>query len=309
MAEEKKTIDIAVIGGGPAGLTAALYSARARCTTVVFEENKPGGQLNRATLIDNYPGFADGINGAELAGMMVKQAARFGATIHNERVDIIYQAEEKFMIGAGGEEFSARAVIAALGTEPRRKPVPGEGELTGRGVSYCATCDGFFFRDQDVAVIGNTRTAVKEALFLTRFCRKIYLLNPQAALALDDDALTEQVEQESKIEVRDASKVVAVNGKTSVSGVTVNSGGTEKQLPVKGVFFFTGKESRTKVLAELVERDEHGALMVQPDGTTPTKGLFAAGDVCHGSSHQVVTAAGAGARAALAAIRYLGALN
>jgi thioredoxin reductase (NADPH) len=299
--------DVAIIGGGPAGLTAAIYTSRALLSTVVCEEQMPGGQMNLAEALENYPGFAQQVQGYDLGAAMAAQAQAMGARIEQWNVSAICRDGDRFVLQAGSEEVRARAVIHAAGSRWKQLGIPGETELTGRGVSYCATCDGAFFRGQEIAVVGGGDTAVKEALFLTRFAKKLYLVHRRDTLRAEKVMGQRLLAHAAVAPVWDsvATAVQETGGKVSGLAVRNVKTGAEQVLPVTGVFIFVGTQPRGELLAELAERDAQGAVIVDGSMATRTPGLYAAGDVRSGSPRQVATATGDGVTAALAAIAYI----
>lgn len=299
--------DVAIIGGGPAGLTAAIYTSRALLSTLVCEEQVPGGQMNLAETLENYPGFAQHIQGYDLGAAMAAQAQAMGARIEQWNVSAVRRDGDRFILQAGSEEVRARAVIHAAGSRWKQLGIPGEKELTGRGVSYCATCDGAFFRGQEIAVVGGGDTAVKEALFLTRFAKRIYLVHRRNALRAEKVMGQRLLAHAAVTPVWDSVATAVQAQENKVSGLAVRNvkTGAEQVLPVTGVFVFVGTQPRAELLAELAERDAQGAAVVDSRMATRTPGLFAAGDVRSGSPRQVATATGDGVTAALAAIAYL----
>ena len=310
---KREQCDIAIIGGGPAGLSAAVYAARALLKVVVCEEQMPGGQLNLAEALENYPGFADKVPGHELAAAMAKQAQAMGAVIRQSPVTALEKIGDNlhcsgdFLLTLADGELAANAVIYAAGSRWQKLEVPGEEEYTGRGVSYCATCDGAFFRGREVAVVGGGDTAVKEALFLTRFCSKIHVIHRRDKLRAEPVMAQRLLAHPAIVPVWD-SVVTAVIGDTrAVTGVrlrNVHADG-ERELPLAGVFIFVGTRPRSELAAGLAELDGKGMIVTGGDGATRVPGLYAAGDVRAGSPRQVITAAGDGAAAAMSAIHYL----
>ncbi len=303
-----ETIDIAIVGGGPAGLTAALYAARARASTVVFESGIPGGQIVTTDLVENYPGFPEGVSGQQIADLMVAQAERFGADIRSfTPVEGIRPEGLDFVVVADGEEFLARAVILAMGAVPRKLGIPGEAEFTGRGVSWCATCDGALFREKAVAVIGGGDAAVEEALFLTKFASRVYLIHRRDELratkciqerCLENDKVTILW---SKIPV----EVVGESGKVTALRLQSTKDGNEELLKLDGVFIYVGVDPVSALASELVDLSDNGYIKIDHDGRTSWPGVFAAGDVTDSDLKQVITAAAKGASAAFEALRYI----
>lgn len=298
--------DLAIIGAGPAGLTAAIYATRALLRVVVIEAMLPGGQVNLAERIENYPGFEAGINGGDLSEAMAAQARRLGVSLVTATVSRVRLADGIFLAESDGARLTARAVIVASGTRPRRLGIDGEERLTGHGVSYCATCDGPFFKGEEVAVVGGGDTAVKEALFLTRFCSRLHLVHRRGELRAEK-VLQQRLFADPKVSPVLNHVPLEVLGDREVTGLRVRevTTGAVRDLAVKGVFPLIGAEPRTGMVADLVELDPHGAIDTDEANATRTPGMWAAGDVRAGNVRQIVTAAGDGARAALAAIHWL----
>ncbi|MBN2847831.1 MAG: thioredoxin-disulfide reductase [Coriobacteriia bacterium] len=304
-----ETIDIAIIGGGPAGLTAALYSARARAKTVVFETGLPGGQIVTTDWVENYPAFPEGISGAELGELMHRQAEHFGAEFRTfASIESIEPHDLDFIItNSEDEKVLARAVILATGAVPKRLHVPGEAEFTGRGVSWCATCDGALFRDKVVAVVGGGDAAVEEALFLTKFAAKVYVIHRRDALRATK-CIQERCFENEKIEMKWSRVPVEIRGaEGKVAGVelTATDGDPDEFLPLDGVFIFIGVEPKSDLVHDLCDMDEAGYVKIDHNGLTSYPGLYAAGDVTVSDLKQVVTAAAGGASAAFEALRYI----
>ena len=300
--------DVIVIGSGPAGYTAALYTARAQLKPLVFEGTSFGGALMTTTEVENYPGFRDGITGPELMDQMREQALRFGADLRMEDVESVsLDGPVKSVVTAEGETFHARAVILAMGAAARYLQVPGEQELLGRGVSSCATCDGFFFRDQDIAVIGGGDSAMEEATFLTRFARSVTLVHRREEFRASKIML-KRAQDNDKITILTNKAVLGVDGDTTVTGLRLrdNITGEETTLPVTGVFVAIGHEPRSALVRDAVELDPEGYVLVQGRTTsTSLEGVFAAGDLVDRTYRQAVTAAGSGCAAAIDAERWL----
>ncbi len=304
-----ETIDIAVIGGGPAGLTAALYAARGRARTVVFESGLPGGQIVTTDHVENYPGFPDGLSGSELGELMHRQAERFGAEFRTfASIERIEPEGQGFLItNSEDERVVATSVILATGAVPRKLNVPGEAEFTGRGVSWCATCDGALFRDKVVAVIGGGDAAVEEALFLTKFAAKVYLIHRRDELRATR-CIQERCFENERIEMRWSrvvTRVTGADGKVSGIDLSATNGEPDEHLPLDGVFIFVGVEPKSELVRGLCDLDAAGYVVVDRDGRTSHPGLYAAGDVTDSELKQVVTAAGKGASAAFEAVRYI----
>ena len=299
--------DVIVIGSGPAGYTAALYTARAQLAPLVFEGTSFGGALMTTTEVENYPGFRDGITGPELMDQMREQALRFGADLRMEDVESVSLDGPVKSVVTADETFKARAVILAMGAAARYLRVPGEQELLGRGVSACATCDGFFFRDQDIAVIGGGDSAMEEATFLTRFARSVTLVHRRDEFRASKIMLN-RARSNDKIKFLTNQTVVAVEGDTTVTGLRLrdNATGEETTLPVTGVFVAIGHDPRSELVRDVIDVDAEGYVLVKGHTTnTSLEGVFAAGDLVDHTYRQAVTAAGSGCAAALDAERWL----
>jgi thioredoxin reductase (NADPH) len=298
--------DVAVIGGGPAGLTAALYAARAMRRTVVFEHRVTGGQIALTHLVENYPGFADGVNGLDLSMSMERQATKYGAMLRFERVVSVAPTEGGLLVTAESGPLLARAVIVTAGAEYRALGVPGEERLTGSGVSYCATCDAAFFRGAEVAVVGGGDAALDEGLFVARFASKVHLIHRRDRLRASA-VLQERARAEPKIEFIWGTVVEEITGTDSVESLQLLNvrSGARSMLPVSAVFVFIGQNPGSGFLGGLVPTDTGGHVEVDLMMRTPVPGVFAAGDVRISAARQAVSAAGDGATAAIAAEQYL----
>ncbi len=302
-------VDIAIIGAGPAGLTAALYAARARARTVVFERGIPGGQIVTTDWVENYPGFPKGLSGQELGDLMLAQAEEFGAEVKPfTDVTSIRPVDLDFALSTeDGDEYLAKAVIVATGALPKKLGVPGEAEYTGRGVSWCATCDGALYRDKTVCVVGGGDAAVEEALFLTKFAAKVYLIHRRDELRATK-CIQERCFENEKIEMVWSRVVTEIGGDGSkVTSVTLASTAGEEDLvlTLDGVFIFVGVDPVNALVADDVALDENGYIKIDHDGRTSWPGLYAAGDVTDSELKQVITAAAKGASAAFEALRYV----
>ena len=300
--------DVIVIGSGPAGYTAAIYTARAQLNPLVFEGTSFGGALMTTTEVENYPGFRTGITGPELMDEMREQALRFGADLQMEDVESMSLAGPvKEVVTAGGETHRARSVILAMGAAPRYLGVPGEQELLGRGVSSCATCDGFFFKDQDIAVVGGGDSAMEEATFLTRFARSVTLVHRRDEFRASRIML-ERARSNDKIRFLTNTAVLAVDGESTVTGLRVRDTrtGEESTLAVTGVFIAIGHDPRSELVRGAVDLDPAGYVVVGEHSTaTSLPGVFAAGDLVDHTYRQAITAAGSGCAAAIDAERWL----
>lgn len=299
--------DIIIIGGGPAGLTAGIYASRARLRTLLLERMMPGGQILTSPHLENYPGFSEGISGPQIIEEMVTQAKRFGLGIEMEAVASIEdngKAGKSVKTDKGAH--NAAAVIFAMGASYSKLAVPGEDKLGGRGVSYCATCDGPLFKNKEVVVVGGGDTAVEEAIFLANFCAKISLVHRRrelrAAKILQERALANK-----KINFVWDSVVTEILGEERVGGVKVKDvkTGGEKVIPAHGVFIAVGLKPHTELAKALVETDDKGYIITKDDMSTSRAGFFAAGDCRKKLLYQFVTACGDGATAAFAAQKYI----
>jgi thioredoxin reductase (NADPH) len=299
--------DVIVIGSGPAGYTAAIYAARAQLTPLVFEGTQYGGALMTTTEVENYPGFRDGITGPELMDEMREQALRFGADLRMEDVEAVTLDGPVKTVTVGDETYRARAVILAMGAAARHLGVPGEDKLLGMGVSTCATCDGFFFRDQDIAVVGGGDSAMEEATFLTRFARSVTVIHRRDGFRASRIML-ERAKANDKITFVTNTQVTAVEGDTRVTGVRLlnNVTGEESTLAVTGVFVAIGHDPRSELVRGQVDLDPDGYVLVR-DRTTSTSvdGVFASGDLVDRTYRQAITAAGTGCSASIDAERWL----
>lgn len=301
-------IDIAIVGGGPAGLTAALYGARARAKTVVFESALPGGQIITTDWIENYPGMPEGLNGARIGELMHAHAEKFGAEFRTfAPIEEIRADSGGFRLVSDDGEVLARTVILCTGATPRRLGIPGEAEYTGRGVSWCATCDGALFRGKTVAVVGGGDAALEEAMFLTKFAERVHLIHRRDEFRATK-CIQERVLANEKIEVhynRVPVEILGHEGKVSAVVLQRTDEGPDETLPLDGVFEFVGVHPNSDLVAGLAELADGGWVSVNGSMETTYGGLYAAGDVTDTPLKQVVTAAGQGATAAFEALRYL----
>ena len=313
MPQDTAPRDVIIVGSGPAGYTAAVYAARAGLEPIVFAGSiTAGGALMNTTDVENYPGFPDGVLGPELMEKMQAQAERFGADVRYEDVTSVrLDGPVKTVVNEDDEEFTARSVILATGSAYKEIGIAGEKEFSGRGVSWCATCDGFFFRDQDIIVVGGGDSAMEEALFLTRFGRTVTVVHRRdelrASKIMADRALADE-----KITFAWNSEVTAIHGDAKVTGVTLRDTvtGEEREVGATGVFVAIGHLPRTELLDGQVQLNAEGYVDVEhPSTRTNLPGVFAAGDVVDHHYRQAITAAGTGCSAALDAERYLAALD
>jgi thioredoxin reductase (NADPH) len=299
--------DVVIIGGGPAGLTAGLYASRARLKALLLEGMSVGGQMMTTDMVENYPGFPQGISGAELTAIMEEHAKRFGLmTEMGEVIGLEVTGGEK-LVKTPERGYRAEAIIICTGTEYRKLGIPGEAEFTGRGVSYCATCDGAFFKDSKIVVVGGGDSALTEALFLTKFAREITIIHRRDALRATK-IYQERAFANPKIIFLWNSVVEEIRGNQTVESVLVKNvtSGEVGEVPTEGVFMFIGIEPKTAFLKGVVELDESGYILVDENNLqTSVDGIFAAGDARKKLLRQVVTAVGDGATAAFAAEKYL----
>ena len=300
--------DVAIIGSGPAGYTAGIYAGRANLQPILFEGLESGGQLMLTTDVENYPGFVDGIMGPELMQVFKGQAERFGTTIKTEIIDTIENIDGGFKLKSSKGEYEFKTVIIASGASARWLGVDGEKELQGYGVSTCATCDGFFFKEKEVAVIGGGDSAMEEALFLTKFAKKVYVIHRRDQFRASQ-IMQDRVLNHEKIEVVWNSTVEKINGEGAVSSIlikdTINS--SEKELNLDGVFVAIGHDPNVGFLDGFIELDDKGYIKTgfTTETSTSVPGVFAAGDVADSIYRQAITAAGTGCQAAIDAERWL----
>ena len=304
--------NVIIIGSGPAGYTAALYTARASLHPLVFEGSvTAGGALMNTTDVENFPGFRDGILGPDLMDNMRAQAERFGAElVPDDVVAVDLTGDIKSVTDSAGTVHRAKAVIVTTGSQHRKLDLPNEDQLSGRGVSWCATCDGFFFRDQDIAVVGGGDTAMEEATFLSRFARSVTVVHRRDVLRASK-AMQERAFADTKISFLWDSEVAGIHGEGKLSGLTLRNTktGETSELPVTGLFIAIGHDPRTELFKGVLDLDAEGYLTVQaPSTRTNVPGVFAAGDVVDHTYRQAITAAGTGCAAALDTERYLAAL-
>lgn len=304
---ELPPVSLAVIGGGPAGLTAGLYAGRGGLRASIIEKLAPGGLVANTERIDNYPGFPEGISGFELAQRMQSQAARFGAEIVSDEAASLVQEYKSFTIAlASGKSIRAKAVIIATGAYPRTLGVPGERELLGKGVSYCAVCDGAFFRNQEVAVVGGGDSAVQEAVYLAGLCSKVTVVHRRSSLRAAE-SLQRLAFKNDRISFVWNKTVAAIEGREAVTGLRVmdKENGTYQVIPASGVFIYVGYSPNSAVVKDLVRLDEAGYIITDDNMATSVPGIFAAGDVRKKLVRQISGAVGDAATAAVAAQQYI----
>jgi thioredoxin reductase (NADPH) len=306
--EKKNMKNVAIIGSGPAGYTAGIYAGRANLEPVLFEGLESGGQLMLTTDVENYPGFVDGIMGPELMQVFKGQAERFGTKIKTETVDSIESIDGGFKLKSSKGDYEFKSVIIASGASARWLGVEGEKELQGYGVSACATCDGFFFKEKEVAVVGGGDSAMEEALFLTKFASKVYVVHRREEFRASQ-IMQDRVMKHEKIEVIWNSTVEKIVGDGAVSSVVIKDtvNGSEKEMKIDGVFVAIGHDPNVGFLNNFVELDDKGYIKTgfTTDTSTSVPGVFAAGDVADSIYRQAITAAGTGCQAAIDSERWL----
>jgi thioredoxin reductase (NADPH) len=305
--------EVVIVGSGPAGYTAAIYAARAQLAPLLYEGSVTGGgALMNTTEVENFPGFSDGVMGPDLMESMRKQAGRFGTTlVTDDIVSMDLSSPIKVLVDGTGRVIKTKAVILAMGSAFREIGLPNEKRLSGHGVSWCATCDGFFFRDQDIAVVGGGDSAVEEATFLTRFARTVTMIHRRDSLRASK-IMIERAKNNPKIIFRWNSEVIDVLGEAKVSSIKLRDtvGGTTSELPVTGLFVAIGHDPRSELVRDQITVDQAGYVEVEPHSTrTNLSGVFACGDLVDHTYRQAITAAGTGAEAALDAERFLTHLN
>jgi thioredoxin reductase (NADPH) len=298
---------VIIIGSGPAGLTVALYTARANLSPLVISGNQLGGQISITNEVENYPGFPEGVGGPELVDLMQKQAERFGARILvDEVIKVNFNEGSPFLINTHGETFEAETVILAVGASPRRLGIPGEEELIGRGVSYCATCDGFFFREKDVVVVGGGDSAIEEAIFLTRFVNRVRVIHRRDELRAGE-ALKQRAFKNEKIEFIWDSVLEEIIGEDKVTSVLARNVKNDETftLDTDGVFIFIGHIPNSDLFEGQLTLDESGYLITNDRMMTSVPGVFAAGEIQDPVFRQITTSVGQGAAAGMMAERWL----
>jgi thioredoxin reductase (NADPH) len=298
--------DVIILGAGPAGLAAAVYAGRARLNTILLEKGMPGGQILLTDFVENYPGFPDGIVPFQLMENFRKHAEKFGAKIETDEARGIRKQENLWYVSGSKGEYSAQAIIIATGSSHRKLGVPGEEKLTGRGVSFCATCDGAFFKDKDIAVVGGGDNALTEALFLTRHCHMVTVIHRRDQFRAEK-ILQERIFASDKIEVLWNSVVAEIAGEDRFESVTIKNVKDDKisRLKLDGLFISVGTDPNTAFVKGLVDLNEWGEVKVGQKMITSQPGIFAAGDVTDACPEQMATAVGTGVAAALAVDEYL----
>jgi thioredoxin reductase (NADPH) len=303
----KADYDLVIIGGGPAGLTAGIYASRARMNVLLLEKAAPGGQVLVSDWIENYPGFPEGISGYDLVNKMTEQAKRFGLTVETSEVLSLDLSEAVKKIELNGKTITTLSIIIATGASPKKLGVPGEDMFIGKGVSFCATCDGPFFKENVVAAVGGGDTAVQESIFLTKFAKKVYLIHRRDELRATK-ILQERAMENDKIEFVWDSVVTSIGGGlTNVEKISVKNvkTGEEKEIPVSGCFVWVGTFPNTSFLKDTLKVDENGFIIADHNMETSVPGVFAVGDVRNTPLRQIVTAVGDAAIAAVSAEHYI----
>ncbi|KUF06041.1 thioredoxin-disulfide reductase [Leucobacter sp. G161] len=304
--------EVIIIGSGPAGFTAAIYAARAELSPLMFASQvSMGGELMNTTDVENFPGFPEGIQGPDLMQKMQEQAERFGTeVVYDDITEVDFSGEIKRLTDTNGNVHEGRSVIFATGSAYRKLGVAGEERLSGHGVSWCATCDGFFFRDKTIAVVGGGDSAMEEATFLTRFAKKVYVIHRRDSLKASK-IMQQRAFDNDKIEFIWNSEVAEIHGADSAERLTLRNtvDGSESELPIEGLFIAVGNDPRTHLVHDILEISDEGTIVVEGrSSVTSVPGVFAAGDVIDPSYRQAVTAAASGTVAALDAERYLAAI-
>ncbi len=302
----RETLDVVIIGAGPAGLAAAVYTGRSRLNTLILEKGMPGGQILLTDFVENYPGFPEGVVPLQLMDDFRKHAEKFGAKIETDEAKKIQKQDNLWHVLGVKGEYPARAVIISTGSVYRKLGIPGEAKLTGKGVSYCATCDGAFFKDKEVAVIGGGDNALTEALFLTKFCSKVKIIHRRDQFRAVK-ILQERIFANDKTEVLWDSVVEEISGEDRFESITIKNVKDNKtsKLKLDGLFISIGMDSNSEFVKELVDLDEWGQIKVSQNMSTSQPGIFAAGDVTDACPEQMATAVGTGVAAALAVDEYL----
>lgn len=292
--------DVVIIGGGPAGLSAGIYTGRGRLNTLILEKGIPGGQILLTDFVENYPGFPDGVVPFELMEKFRLQAEKFGAKIRQDEVERIEKKDDLWNVVAGQGEYKTRTVLIATGSAHRKLGLENEGKYLGRGISYCATCDGAFFKEKDLAVVGGGDWALTEALFLTKFCRSLKLIHRRDKFR-GEQILQERVFKNEKITVVWDSIVTRISGSATLESLTLQNVKTQEtsEIKVQGFFISVGLDPNSKFVEGLLELNEWREIIVQKNMATSQPGIFAAGDVCDSCPEQMATAVGTAVAAAI----------
>jgi thioredoxin reductase (NADPH) len=302
----KTVVKVLILGSGPAGLSAALYAARANLEPVVLTGMELGGQASLTNIIENYPGFPDAVGGQELSDLFQKQAEKFGARVEYDTATDVDLSERPFKVKTYNGEYRAETLIIATGAQATHLNVPGEKELTGRGVSYCATCDGWFFKEKDVVVVGGGDSAIEESLFLTRYAQSVTIIHRRDSLRAGV-ILQQRVFSHPKVKFIWDSAITEIVGEEKVTKVSVKNlkTGDISELPTDGVFVFIGHIPNTQMFANSLKLDEHGYIKTDITLSTNIPGVYVAGEAGDPNFRQVITSAGMGAASAMQAIKYL----
>lgn len=306
MSKEKKELDLIIIGGGPAGLTAAMYAGRAKLNTLLLENEILGGQVRNSYSIENYPGFKS-IDGGDLADIFQEQAKGLGAKIDEfDSIEKIYVSDDKKVIETEAYIYEPKALIIATGAAPKKLPIPQEEQFSGRGIHYCAICDGAIYQGKNIAVVGGGNSALEESIFLTRFAEKVYLIRRYDYFK-GEQALIDEVFNHPKIEVLLNEDLIGANGKEFLESVTIKNTKNQEisNLEISAVFGCIGTEPRTKEIEEYIKLDEQGYIITDEDMQTNIKGVYAAGDVRQKKYRQITTAVADGTIALLNAEKYI----
>lgn len=307
MENNEKTVEkVIILGSGPAGLAAAIYAARAELHPLLFTGTDIGGQAATTSVIENYPGFPEGVGGNQLADLFTKNAEKFGARFEYDVVTAVDLSKRPFKLTTYGKEYLTQSLILTTGASPNKLNIAGEKELTGRGVSYCATCDGWFFKDKKVAVVGGGDSALEEGIFLTRYASSVIIIHRRNELRAGV-LLQKRAKENPKISFILDTVVEAIEGKDAVSGLELKNvkNGESSTLAVDGVFIFVGHSPNTDLFRGVLDLDEKGYIRIDERMRTNIAGVFAAGEIADSRYRQVVTSAGMGAAAAIEATRFL----
>lgn len=302
----EQEFDVIILGSGPAGLSAALYTARAALKTLVLSGMTIYGQAGLTHLIENYPGFPDGIGGSELGELFQKQAEKFGAKVEYTVAQEVDFSEKEIVVKTDGDDYHAKALIITTGADPKKLGIPGEKAFTGKGVSYCGTCDGWFFKDKELVVVGGGDSALEEALFLTRFATKVRIVHRRDALRAGA-ILQKRATENPKISFIFDSVVTEIHGDDAVKSVQIKNVKTNElsELSTDGIFIFIGHQPNSALFGQQLKMDEQGYIITDKNYQTSVAGVFAAGEICDPHFRQVITSAGMGAGAAISAVHYI----
>lgn len=300
------SFDLIIIGGGPAGMAAAIYAGRARLKTLLIEKALIGGLASTTYQIENYPGFPEALSGMDLSSRLEIQARKCGADIFYGNVTSIKDEGKKKFVSIEGKQLDCQSLILAMGSEPKKLEVKGEAEFRGRGVSYCATCDGPFYKDKNIVVVGGGNAAIEEALFLTRYAKKISVVHRRNKLRADR-ILAERVINDPKIFIFWDSVIQEIQGKNRVEKITIKNVKTKKtsKIAAQGIFIYIGNQPSTQLIKGLINTDDEGFIITDDQMKTNVSGIFAAGDIRHKNLRQIVTSASDGAIAATSALKYI----